>query len=193
MALELLPLVLHHAEVPPAHKLVLMGIANHQRDGKAWPSVARLAFYAGIGERRTQEILRELADMELITVKRSKGPKGLNVYAITIACPEGCDRTPNHRMTGVHSTAPGVHSTAPRGALSSTKGVHSSSPEPVSINQYRTHDPEKILREITYTSELLDSYETLREHAEAQPTCEHGLRLLACEPCCKALNERKAI
>ena len=186
MALELLPLVLHHAEVPPAHKLVLMGIANHQRDGKAWPSVARLAFYAGIGERRTQEILRELEDMELITVKRAKGPKGLNVYAVTITCPEGCDRTPNHRQ--------GVHYPTERGALSDTKGVSPSSPEPVSINQYRTPQPIfKIEKDKQHTSQILEDMRTQEEHAETQPLCEHGLRLLACIPCCKALNERKAI
>lgn len=184
MALELLPLVLHHAEVPPAHKLVLMGIANHQRDGKAWPSVARLAGYAGIGERRTQEILRELEDMELISVKRAKGPKGLNVYAVTITCPEGCDRTPNHRQ--------GVHHSAPRGAISRTQGVSPSAPEPVSINQYRTPQPIfKIERDKQHTAALLTQYDELKEHAEEQPLCEHGLRLLACKPCCRALNERK--
>lgn len=184
MALELLPLVLHHAEVPPAHKLVLMGIANHQRDGKAWPSVARLAFYAGIGERRTQEILRELEDMELITVRRAKGPKGLNVYAITITCPEGCDRTPNHRQ--------GVHHSAPRGALSNIKGVSPSSPEPISINQYRTPETKnRRLRELEHSERLLEEAERLKQHAEPSPLCEHGLRLVRCNTCCKALNERK--
>ena len=184
MALELLPLVLHHADVPPAHKLVLMGIANHQRDGKAWPSVARLAFYAGIGERRTQEILRELEDMELITVKRGKGPKGLNVYAVIITCPKGCDRTPNHRL--------GVHSTAQGGALSDTQGVNPSSPKPISLNQYRTSQPIfKIDRDKEHTAALLTQYDELKEHAQQQPTCKHGLRLLACKPCCRALNERE--
>ena len=184
MALELFPLVLHHAQVPPAHKIVLMGIANHQRDGKAWPSVARLAGYAGIGERRTQEILRDLEDMKLLSVKRGKGPKGLNVYAVTIACPEGCDRTPNHRQ--------GVHSTAPGGALSDTQGVSHSSPKPVSVNQYRTPQPItlNIERDKQRTEALLSEYDELKKHAEEQPLCKHGMRLLACKRCCKALNKR---
>jgi AraC-like DNA-binding protein len=140
MALELLPLVLHHAHVPPAHKLVLMGIANHQRDNRAWPSVATLAGYAEVSERHVQRILRDLEEQRLITVQRSKGVKGLNVYALNIICPPDCDRTPNHRR--------GVTPRSPRGDISRTLGVTPRSPEPVSINQYRTSEIElKRMRE----------------------------------------------
>lgn len=183
MALELLPLVLHHAHVPPAHKLVLMGIANHQRDNKAWPSVATLAMYAGVSDRQVQRILRDLEDEQLITVTRSRGPKGLNVYALNIPCPPDCDRTPNHRR--------GVTPMSPRGDISRTLGVTPMSPEPVSINQYRTPETEnKRMRELQHAQRLRDEAERMKQHAQPQPVCEHGLRLVRCITCCKALDER---
>ena len=184
MALELFPLVLHHADVPPAHKLILMGIANHQRDGKAWPSVARLAAYAGIGERRTQEILRELEDMDLIRVTRRRGKNGTNVYALNISCPADCDRTPNHRQ--------GVHYSAPGGALQRVKGVNPSSPEPVILNQYlNPQSRRKRDQEIAHTHALLDEAQRLRDTAEPMPTCEHGRGLIFCQQCTKALNDER--
>ena len=191
MALELLPLVLHHAHVPPAHKVVLFGIANHQRDNRAWPSVATLAGYAGVSERQVQRILRDLEQLNLITVQRSRGMKGLNVYALNILCPPDCDRTPNHRR-GVTSTSPGVTPMSPRGDKSRTLGVTPMSPEPVSINQYRTHDLElKRMRELAHAQRLRDEAEYLKQHAEPSPLCEHGLRLVRCNTCCKALEERE--
>lgn len=193
MALELLPLVLHHAHVPPAHKVVLMGIANHQRDNRAWPSVATLAMYAGVSDRQVQRILRDLETEGLITVARSRGMKGLNVYALNIVCPPDCDRTPNHRR-GVTPMSPGVTPMSPRGDISRTLGVTPMSPEPISINQYRTNEPElRKLREAAHAQQLRDEAERLRQHAQPSPLCEHGLRLVRCNTCCKALEERKTI
>ena len=184
MALELFPLVLNHAEVPPAHKLVLMGIANHERDGKAWPSVARLATYAGIGERRTQEILRELEDMELIRVTRRKGKNGTNVYALNISCPADCDRSPNH-LQGVNYSSPG-------GELQRVKGVSPSSPEPVILNQYlTTQNRNKRERDLAHTRALLEEAQRMRDTAEPMPTCEHGLRLIFCRQCTNTLNDER--
>ena len=191
MALELLPLVLHHAHVPPAHKLVLMGIANHQRDNRAWPSVATLAMYASVSDRHVQRILRDLEEAGLILVTRSRGPKGLNVYALNIICPPDCDRSPNHRR-GVTPMSGGVTPRSLRGDISRTLGVTPRSPEPVSINQYRTSEIElKRMREQAHAQRLRDEAEALRQHAQDAPVCEHGLRLVRCNTCCKALEERE--
>ena len=43
MSIELMSLVLHHSVAQPTHKLILLGIANHQGDGGAWPSIETLS------------------------------------------------------------------------------------------------------------------------------------------------------
>jgi hypothetical protein len=44
----------------PTQRLVLIGIANHDGDGGAWPSIATLARYAGVSGRSVQYALAEL-------------------------------------------------------------------------------------------------------------------------------------
>jgi len=57
----------------PVTKLVLLGIANHDGDGGAWPAVQTLARYADVSERTVQRCLRELEQCGHITTIAQAG------------------------------------------------------------------------------------------------------------------------
>lgn len=107
MSVESLALVLHHADgVQGTDMVVLIGIANHDGDGGAWPSVATLAKYASVGERQVQKSLARLCDAGVIVrhlqeggTARSHEHKWLrpNLYTIELTCPPDCDGTAAHR------------------------------------------------------------------------------------------------
>lgn len=104
MSVEHLALVLHHSRAKGTDKLVLLGIANHEGDGGAWPTVATLAKYAGTSERQVQRSIAKLVGRgELVVDAQAGGDltcpdhRRPNRYRVTVACPASCDRTPNHR------------------------------------------------------------------------------------------------
>jgi hypothetical protein len=133
MSAEAVTVVLHHSKSEGAAKLVLWGIANHHSDHGAWPSIATLAKYANIKERRVQQIIRELALMGEIAIQEQGGlgqhQYKTNRYHILIQCPSDCDGSLNHK-TGVQSVTSGVQSSAIRGAIWSQSGVQPTAPEP---------------------------------------------------------------
>jgi hypothetical protein len=105
--------VLYHAEVSGNEKIVLLGIANHEGDGGAYPAVDTLARYANIDRRATQRILRKLEDAALLSSARRTGAS--TVYRVLVQCPENCDRTTNHRLLkggGYTTTGGGGYTTA---------------------------------------------------------------------------------
>jgi hypothetical protein len=111
MSVEAMAIVLHHSQAKGTARLVLVGIANHDGDGGAWPSIATLARYTGTSERRVQQTLRELEMAGEITVVRQGGGlaatahhQRTNLYTINVRCPDDCDGTRNH---GVKKDAPG--------------------------------------------------------------------------------------
>lgn len=111
-------------------KLLLLGIANHQGDEGAWPSIATLSKYTSTSERRVQQILRELEEAGELSIDVQAGPSGTNRYWVTVACPEFCDRSSAHRGGEAHFTG-GVKPVSPQ-------GVKPISPEPSlepSLNQ----------------------------------------------------------
>ena len=58
----------------PSEKLLLLGIANHDGDGGAWPSEkATLAMYVGIKERQIRYLIAALVEKGLVTVRVNKG------------------------------------------------------------------------------------------------------------------------
>jgi hypothetical protein len=61
MSWEMVGLVLQ-ADLPPGHKLVMLGIANHTNpEGKGcWAANERLEYYSGYGDRQVQRIIRSL-------------------------------------------------------------------------------------------------------------------------------------
>jgi hypothetical protein len=123
---EAVTVVLHHSKTEGTAKLVLWGIANHHSDSGAWPSIATLAKYAQVSERRVQQIIRDLARIGEIAIEEQGGlgqhQYKTNRYHILIQCPADCDGSLNHKT--------GVKSGAVRGEIQSPSGVKPISPEP---------------------------------------------------------------
>ena len=98
-------IVLNHSRATGTAKMVLIGIANHDGDGGAWPALATLARYAGINERNTRKAIRSLEALgELTTELQAGGTRETanalrtNRYRIRLVCPVDCDRTAQHRL-----------------------------------------------------------------------------------------------
>lgn len=111
MSVEALTAVLHHSKATGSAKLVLLGIANHEGDGGAWPTIETLAKYAGMAgqpennARAVRRLLRQLEQLgELRTLTNEGGTADRpwwsrpNLYVVTVACPPECDGTSRHRM-----------------------------------------------------------------------------------------------
>jgi hypothetical protein len=89
--------VFHHSHHSGTAKLVLLGIAWHMsetNEGGAWPSIRRLAVYAGVSERQVIRALAVLEDSGELDVDRHKGESyggnKTNRYWINVPCPEDC-------------------------------------------------------------------------------------------------------
>lgn len=104
MSVEALATCLHHSRAKATVKLVLLGIANHDGDGGAWPTVATLAKYANVHPRNVQKALERLISLGEIQVDPQAG--GLanmadcdrpNLYHVMVRCPTWCDGSTQHR------------------------------------------------------------------------------------------------
>lgn len=105
MSVESMAIALHHSQAKGVARLVLLGIANHDGDGGAWPSVATLARYAGGADARS--VQRALSKLEQLgEIKRVIGGGGSNttpdhmrpsLYHFRLTCPANCDRSSSHR------------------------------------------------------------------------------------------------
>ena len=106
MSIEQLAIVLHHSKMSGTAKLVMLGVANHDGDGGAYPSHLRLATYAGVADlRNLRRAIDKCIEAEELTVDVQAGGKyntpnhaRSNLYTINVRCPENCDHTPNHRL-----------------------------------------------------------------------------------------------
>jgi hypothetical protein len=74
MSIEAMTLVLNHSKAQGRAKLVLIGIANHQGDNGAWPSIETLARYANASERSVTRDIQELEQMGELIVERNAAP-----------------------------------------------------------------------------------------------------------------------
>lgn len=99
-------IALHHSRAKGTAKLVLIGIANHDGDGGAWPSVDTLAKYARVHRRNVQRAIDTLVGLhEIYVVRQGGGTHGMadthrpNLYRFTLRCPATCDHTSQHRDT----------------------------------------------------------------------------------------------
>lgn len=104
MSVESLAVVLHHSSAKGTALNVLIGIANHDGDGGAWPAVETLAKYGRCSERRVQQIVRALVEAKELDVKyQAGGLKDMddhrrpNRYEILVRCPDDCDGSKQHR------------------------------------------------------------------------------------------------
>lgn len=105
VSVEATALALNHSRATGSAKLVLLGIANHDGDGGAWPSVATLARYAAVDVRSVQRALGKLEALGEIRIRRNAGGTHLtpdhmrpNLYLFTLRCPIDCDGTKQHRV-----------------------------------------------------------------------------------------------
>lgn len=106
MSVEALAAVLHHSRARGTAKLVLLGIANHQGDGGAWPAITTLARYANVHSRNVVKALRQLEALgELRTLHQGGGLAAQadetrpNLYQVLVTCPADCDGSGQHRTT----------------------------------------------------------------------------------------------
>lgn len=107
MSIEAMATVLNSGNLPPRTKLVLLGIANHDGDGGAWPSIETLARYACCSERTVQREISKLVDAGLVTVHTNAGgtrqtrpDRRPNVYQIHI------NRVVDNTVNGVTQMSP---------------------------------------------------------------------------------------
>lgn len=78
--------VWEHSRAQGSSLLLLLAIADHADDaGSAYPGVTKLAAKSRMSERNTQYGLKRLQASGELEIKRGAGPRGTNVYRITIA------------------------------------------------------------------------------------------------------------
>lgn len=85
MSFKLVKKVIRSVQQTPAHKLVLIVIADHTNDtktGTAWPAVDTIAAYVGLKRRQVQRILRDLEQSGQIKVWKKNAIMGTNRYQI---------------------------------------------------------------------------------------------------------------
>lgn len=104
MSVESLAAVLHHSRAKGTAKVVAIGIANHDGDGGAWPSLRTLAVYANADRSTVKRAIKALVALGEVRVHlQAGGPRDMedhdrpNRYDVLVECPEGCDRTTNHK------------------------------------------------------------------------------------------------
>lgn len=122
MSVEAMAVCLHHSRAQGTAKVILLGIANHDGDGGAWPSIATLAKYAGYTgkpESNAKAVRRQLRRLgehlpechhdcvkhlgEIRVHTQQGGPREMedfnrpNRYDVLVSCPPSCDRTTRHR------------------------------------------------------------------------------------------------
>ncbi|UVK60174.1 helix-turn-helix DNA binding domain protein [Arthrobacter phage Kels] len=132
MSIESMAVVLHHSKAGGTDKLVLLGIANHDGDGGAWPSIATLARYANVEPRAVKACIKRLVERGEITRERQAGGTRQmpdysrpNLYHLKVVCPPECDRSAQHRIDRRHpvlSTTPGVPEGTPGGVSGTYPG-----------------------------------------------------------------------
>lgn len=104
MSVESIAIALHHSRATGTAKLVLIGIANHDGDGGAWPSVSTLARYANVTPRNVQKALDKLEQLHEVRrmiqaggTQETANHERPNRYLFTLQCPPDCDRSTHHR------------------------------------------------------------------------------------------------
>lgn len=124
MSVRTMAKVWEHSQHGGTDLLMLLAIADFADDqGNAYPSVPTLAEKCRMKPRNAQVILGSLRKSGELQVKPNEGPRGTNLYRITLVS-QGV-----HSNAPLQSTAP-LHSSAQRGAKECAEAVHSNAPEP---------------------------------------------------------------
>lgn len=189
MSVESLAIVLHHSQAKGTAKLVLIGIANHDGDGGAWPTIDTLARYANVTARNVQKALDTLEALgEVRRIYQAGGDHNIadhrrpNRYKILLQCPSSCDRTKHHRTTHelvfddvstrVSETTPHVGNDTGRGVGNDTQTV------PVNPST-KTHveTPDPAAREALLRGTCAPPF--TRHEFAPNGTCTHGCGVYA--------------
>ena len=89
MAIEIMVNVLHNSRATGRAKLILLGIANHQGENGAYPSIATLAKYANCSERSVKRDIKELEELGELHVIPQAAPVDAqykpNLYWVTVS------------------------------------------------------------------------------------------------------------
>lgn len=107
MSIESIAIAFNHSRASGNAKVVLLGIANHDGDGGAWPSIATLSKYAGgLNRRNVIRAIERLEDLgevrrDVMGGGNANTPEHLrpNLYHFLLRCPPHCDRSSQHRDT----------------------------------------------------------------------------------------------
>jgi len=154
VSIESIAVCLHHSKSAGTDKLVLLGIANHDGDGGAWPSIETLAKYANTTERNVTRCIGNLITLGEVIRHTNQGgmahyrnDKRPNRYDVLVRCPDLCDGTTQHRLRGdiqgigVTSRDNGVTSRVERGDVGVTLTIQEPSIEPP-IDTHASFDTE---------------------------------------------------
>lgn len=125
--------VLHHSQAKATDKLILLGIANHDGDGGAWPTLDTLARYGNCSRSKVKQAITRLVELGELAVEVNRGgnddtraDRRPNRYRVLVRCPLTCDGSTAHRDGG-HPSVPrdehGGHFLDARGSLSAVTGV----------------------------------------------------------------------
>lgn len=113
--------VLKYSKAHGRAKLVLLGIANHQGDEGAWPSIATLARYANASERSVKRDIQELIQMGELQVEVNAAPIGgqyrTNRYWVLVEMPGVTDQVIRGDSSGNQGCQIGSSGVTPGGTL----------------------------------------------------------------------------
>lgn len=126
MAIEVMSLVLNKSKATGRAKLVLLGIANHQGDQGAWPSISTLARYANASERSVKRDIQTLIELGELKVEWNAAPVNAqyrpNLYWVVL---DGSGVTDSAGVTGQVSRGDnsGKSGVTPSGTLTLIRNV----------------------------------------------------------------------
>ncbi len=189
MSVESMTIALHHSRATGTVKLVLLGIANHDGDGGAWPSIATLAKYAAVTPRNAQKAIQQLE--RLGEIRRHVGAGGThltadhmrpNLYQFLLRCPPTCDRSSRHRVHGettpvvlfdpLSDATGGVGGDRGTPVATDRGGVSQATPEPSSNRQMKDQGSTKPATDARAASKALNEA-IVREKCKHAPRGSH--------------------
>jgi hypothetical protein len=118
LSVEAMAIALRHSRATAAARTILVGIANHDGDGGAWPSMETLSVYGNVSMPNAREAVKRLVALGEISVDINGGgmlntPEHMrtNLYKFLLKCPPNCDGTKAHKTLCkvCRKPLPGVH------------------------------------------------------------------------------------
>jgi hypothetical protein len=129
--------VLNHSRSRGTDKVVLLGIANHDGDGGAWPSIETLAWYANVDERTVRRSIRTLVAMGELAVDANAGgrpgtrnDRRPNLYHVLVTGPASGRQRDGRTPVSSRTDPTGGHVRPPREDAGVRDGGTWASPEP---------------------------------------------------------------